>query len=149
MQVLSIQLFLLNYYYSIHYQHFLVLTLKMHHLMTNLTGRTIIEPTLNHSDVKSYRPVSLLQLLSQTVEHAVFTQLSVYLHHNNLLDPTIQTETALLALSCLPLPSSLQQPTPADPFSIMSGEYVHSSPKSFAKLVLLRKKIYKKIYKYI
>lgn len=68
------------------------------------------------------------------LEHAVFTQFSAYLSQNNRLDPTTQTETALLALSCLPLPSLLQQPTPADPFSITSVGFVHSSPKRRCRL---------------
>lgn len=43
------------------------------------------KPTLSPSDVENYRPVSLLPFLSKTLKRAVFSQLSMYLHQNNLL----------------------------------------------------------------
>ncbi|KAJ8349141.1 hypothetical protein SKAU_G00277300 [Synaphobranchus kaupii] len=62
------------------------------------------KPSLDPSDVRNYRPVSLLPFLSKTIERAVLNQLSVFLHQNNLLDPHQSgfrtghsTETALLA----------------------------------------------------
>ena len=64
------------------------------------------KPTLDPSEIKNYRPVSLLPFLSKTLERAVFNQLSRYLHQNNLLDPHQSgfkaghsTETALLAVT--------------------------------------------------
>ncbi|XP_077937991.1 uncharacterized protein LOC144383603 [Gasterosteus aculeatus] len=64
------------------------------------------KPTLNPSEENNYRPVSLLPVLSKTLERAIFNQLSSYLHCNNLLDPHQSgfkaghsTETALLAVS--------------------------------------------------
>ena len=57
------------------------------------------------SEIKNYRLVSLLSFLSKTIEHAVFNQLSLYLHQNNLQDPHQSgfkvgpTETALLAVT--------------------------------------------------
>ena len=64
------------------------------------------KPSLDPSEVKNYRPVSLLSFLSKTLERAIFNQLSSYLHLNNLLDPHQSgfkvghsTETALLAVS--------------------------------------------------
>ena len=62
--------------------------------------------SLNPSDVKNYRPVSLLPFLSKTLERAVFNELSSYLHQNNFLDPLQSgfkaghsTETALLSVT--------------------------------------------------
>lgn len=62
--------------------------------------------TLDPSDVRNYRPVSLLPFLSRSLEPAVFTQLSAYLHQNNLIDPHQSgfkaghsTETALPAVT--------------------------------------------------
>ncbi|XP_075304653.1 uncharacterized protein LOC142366593 [Odontesthes bonariensis] len=64
------------------------------------------KPALDPSEIKNYRPVSLLPFLSKTLERAVFKQLSSYLHQNNLLDPYQSgfkvghsTETALLAVT--------------------------------------------------
>ncbi|MEL7079446.1 MAG: reverse transcriptase family protein [Cyanobacteria bacterium J06582_2] len=64
------------------------------------------KPSLDPSDVKNYRPVSLLSFLSKTLERAIFNQLCSYLHQNNLLDPYQSgfkaghsTETALLAVT--------------------------------------------------
>ena len=54
----------------------------------------------------SYRPVSLLPVLSRAVEKALFTQLSNYLENNNLLHPNHHggrkyhnTTTALIQLN--------------------------------------------------
>ena len=64
------------------------------------------KPTLDPSDVKNYRPVSLLSFLSKTLERVVSNQLSLHLSQNNLLDPNQSgfkpahsTETALLAVT--------------------------------------------------
>ncbi|KAJ8353124.1 hypothetical protein SKAU_G00206910, partial [Synaphobranchus kaupii] len=64
------------------------------------------KPSLDPTDVRNYRPVSLLPFLSKTIECAVLNQLSVFLHQNNLLDPHQSgfrtghsTETALLAVT--------------------------------------------------
>ncbi|KAJ8369183.1 hypothetical protein SKAU_G00092110 [Synaphobranchus kaupii] len=64
------------------------------------------KPSLDPSDIRNYRPVSLLPFLSKTIERAVLNQLSVFLHQNNLLDPHQSgfrtghsTETALLAVT--------------------------------------------------
>ncbi|KAJ8335100.1 hypothetical protein SKAU_G00407390 [Synaphobranchus kaupii] len=64
------------------------------------------KPSLDPSDVRNYRPVSLLPFLSKTLEQAVLNQLSVFLHQNNLLDPhqsgfrsSHSTETALLVVT--------------------------------------------------
>ncbi|KAJ8333439.1 hypothetical protein SKAU_G00414470 [Synaphobranchus kaupii] len=64
------------------------------------------KPSLDPSDVRNYRPVSLLPFLSKTIECAVLNQLSVFLHQNNLLDPHQSgfrtghsTEIALLAMT--------------------------------------------------
>jgi len=45
------------------------------------------KPTLDTTDIRNYRLVSLLSFLSKTLERAVSTQLSSYLSQNNLLDP--------------------------------------------------------------
>ncbi|XP_075313226.1 uncharacterized protein LOC142373735 [Odontesthes bonariensis] len=64
------------------------------------------KPAFDPSEIKNYRPVSLLPFLSKTLERAVFKQLSSCLHQNNLLDPYQSgfkvghsTETALLAVT--------------------------------------------------
>ena len=64
------------------------------------------KPTLDPSDVKNYRPVSLLSFLSKTLERVVSNQISLHLSQNNLLDPNQSgfkpahsTETALLAVT--------------------------------------------------
>ena len=64
------------------------------------------KPTLDSSDVKNYRPVSLLPFLSKTLERVVSNQLSLHLSQNNLLDPNQSgfkpahsTETALTAVT--------------------------------------------------
>ena len=64
------------------------------------------KPSLDPSDLKNYRPVSLLPFLAKTLERAIFNQLSSYLNSNNLLDPYQSgfkvghsTETALLAVT--------------------------------------------------
>ncbi|CDQ78690.1 unnamed protein product [Oncorhynchus mykiss] len=64
------------------------------------------KPTLDSSDVKNYRPVSLLSFLSKTLEGVVSDQLSRYLSQNNLLDPNQlgfktgqSTETTVLCVT--------------------------------------------------
>jgi len=64
------------------------------------------KPTLDPSEVNNYRPVSLLPFLSKTLERAILSQVSSYLHSNNLLDTQQSgfkaghsTETALFAVS--------------------------------------------------
>ncbi|KAJ8365355.1 hypothetical protein SKAU_G00141860 [Synaphobranchus kaupii] len=62
------------------------------------------KPSLDPTDVRNYRPVSLLPFLSKTIERALLNQLSVFLHQNNLLDQSgfrtgHSTETALLAVT--------------------------------------------------
>ena len=64
------------------------------------------KPSLDPSDTKNYRPVSLLPFLSKTLERAAFNQLSTYLQLNNFLDQHQSgfkvghsTETALLAVT--------------------------------------------------
>ncbi|KAI4900229.1 hypothetical protein NFI96_026022, partial [Prochilodus magdalenae] len=64
------------------------------------------KPSLDSSDVSSYRPVSLLSFLSRTLERAVYNQLSFFLSQNQLQDinqsgfkPAHSTETALIAVT--------------------------------------------------
>ena len=64
------------------------------------------KPSLDPSDAKNYRPVSLLSFLSKTLERVVSNQLSLHLSQNNLLDPNQSgfkpahsMETALLAVT--------------------------------------------------
>src|SRR4029434_3148697 len=63
----------------------------------------ILEHFLLFSKVENYRPVSLLTLLSKTIERAASKQVTEFLSRNNLLDPYQSgfksghsTETALL-----------------------------------------------------
>jgi len=64
------------------------------------------KPTLDTTDIRNYRPVSLLSFLSKTLERAASTQLSSYLSQNNLPDPhqsgfkaAHSTKTAPLAVT--------------------------------------------------
>ncbi|KAI4879835.1 hypothetical protein NFI96_016477, partial [Prochilodus magdalenae] len=64
------------------------------------------KPSLDSSDVSSYRPVSLLPFLSKILERAVYNQLSFFLSQNQLQDinqsgfkPAHSTETALIAVT--------------------------------------------------
>ncbi|KAI4889608.1 hypothetical protein NFI96_014629 [Prochilodus magdalenae] len=64
------------------------------------------KPSLDSSDISSYRPVSLLSFLSKILEHAVYNQLSFFLSQNQLQDinqsgfkPANSTETALIAVT--------------------------------------------------
>src|SRR4029434_7572287 len=45
------------------------------------------KPSLDPSQVENYRPVSLLTLLSKTIERAASKQVTEFLSKNNLLDP--------------------------------------------------------------
>src|SRR4029434_9398200 len=65
----------------------------------------IMEHFLLFSKVENYRPVSLLTLLSKTIERAASKQVTEFLSKNNLLDPNQSgfksghsTETALLSV---------------------------------------------------
>ena len=70
------------------------------------------KPTLDRDDLKNYRPVSNLSLLSKVAEKVVLFQLSEYLNANQLFSPVQSayrpnhsTETALVKMSttsCLP-----------------------------------------------
>ena len=62
-------------------------------------------PSLDPTQVENYRPVSLLTLLSKTIERAASKQVTEFLSKNNLLDPNQSgfksghsTETALLSV---------------------------------------------------
>jgi len=64
------------------------------------------KPTLDTTDIRNYRPVSLLSFFSKTLECTVSIQLSSYLSQNNLLDPhrsgfkaVHSTEMALLTVT--------------------------------------------------
>ncbi|KAI4897477.1 hypothetical protein NFI96_008599 [Prochilodus magdalenae] len=64
------------------------------------------KPSLDSSDVSSYRPVSLLSFLSKILERAVYNQVSFFLSQNQLQDinqsgfkPAHSTETALIAVT--------------------------------------------------
>ncbi|KAI4879259.1 hypothetical protein NFI96_003947 [Prochilodus magdalenae] len=64
------------------------------------------KPSLDSSDVSSYRPVSLLPFLSKILECAVYNQLSFFLSQNQLQDinqsrfkPAHSIETALIAVT--------------------------------------------------
>src|SRR4029434_9551607 len=45
------------------------------------------KPSLDPTQVENYRPVSLLALLSKTIERAASKQVTEFLARNNLLDP--------------------------------------------------------------
>ena len=45
------------------------------------------KPSLDPTQVENYRPVSLLTLLSKTIERAASKQVTEFLSKNNLLDP--------------------------------------------------------------
>ncbi|KAI4871593.1 hypothetical protein NFI96_004107 [Prochilodus magdalenae] len=64
------------------------------------------KPSLDSSDINSYRPVSLISFLSKILERAVYNQLSFFLSQNQLQDinqsgfkPAHSTETALIAVT--------------------------------------------------
>ena len=64
------------------------------------------KPSLDLTQVENYRPVSLLTLLSKTIERAASKQVTEFLSRNNLLDPNQSgfksghsTETALLSVT--------------------------------------------------
>ncbi len=64
------------------------------------------KPTITPSDIKDYRPFSLLLFHFKTLEHAVLTKPSAYLDQNNYYDPhkvcfkaSFSIEIALLALT--------------------------------------------------
>src|SRR4029434_1338291 len=64
------------------------------------------KPSLDPTQVETYRRVSLLTLLSKTIERAASKQVTEFLSKNNLLDPNQSgfksghsTETALLSVT--------------------------------------------------
>ena len=64
------------------------------------------KPSLDPTQVENYRPVSILTLLSKTIERAASKQVTEFLSRNNLLDPNQSgfksghsTETALLSVT--------------------------------------------------
>ena len=71
------------------------------------TARPLLnKPNLDSADIRNYRPVSLLSILSQTLECAAYNHLSSYLSQNSFLDPnqsdfrtTHSTEMALLTVT--------------------------------------------------
>src|SRR4029434_2572973 len=64
------------------------------------------KPSLDPTQVENYRPVSILTLLSKTIERAASKQVTEFLSRNNLLDPNQSgfksgqsTETALFPVT--------------------------------------------------
>ena len=76
---------------------------------------------LDPTQVENYRPVSLLTLLSKTIDRAASKQVTEFLSKNNLLDPNQSgfksghsTETALLSVTeALKSSSSILSSRPA------------------------------------
>src|SRR4029434_7799114 len=77
-------------------------------LYAKCLGATLLlkKPSLDLTQVENYRQVSLLTLLSKTIERAASKQVTEFLSRNNLLDPNQSgfksghsTETSLLSMT--------------------------------------------------
>src|SRR4029434_1661311 len=77
-----------------------------HFLLFSRVTPLLKKPPLDPTQVENYRPVSLLTLLSKTIERAASKHVTEFLSRNNLLDPNQSgfksvhsTETALLSVT--------------------------------------------------